>query len=138
MRFLVLMKPNDPTYEQGAMPTEAAIARMMKYNEELSKAGILLGLDGLHPSSKGARVTFAGGAATVTDGPFAETKELVGGYWIWKVKSKEEALAWVRRCPADDGNVIELRQIFDSEDFGPDFAARNDGFMAGVEKNRGA
>ena len=93
MRFMVLMIPGDKNVESGAMPDPASIAAMMKYNQELADAGVLLALDGLHPSSKGARVAFAGGKRTVTDGPFTEARELIGGYWLWQVKSKEEAIA---------------------------------------------
>jgi hypothetical protein len=118
MRFMMFMIPNREAYEADAMPDEQAIAAMMAYNEELTKAGVLLALDGLQPPSKGARITFAGGRPTVTDGPFAEAKEVIGGYWLIQVKSKEEAVAWATRCPADDGNVIELRQVFELEDFG--------------------
>lgn len=118
MRFMMFMIPNQQAYEAGGLPDEKAIAAMMAYNEELTKAGVLLALDGLQPPSKGARVTFSGGKPTVTDGPFAEAKEVIGGYWLIQVKSKDEAIAWATRCPADDGNIIELRQVFELEDFG--------------------
>src|SRR5439155_3201778 len=94
---------------------------MGKYNEELAKAGVLLAADGLHPSSKGARVRFQGGQRTVTDGPFPETKELIAGYWLWKVSSKEEAIAWLKRAPFDGGTEVELRQVFEAADFGEAF-----------------
>ena len=119
MRFLMLMYPN-PAAEEGTMPTAEQIAAMMKYNEDLGKAGALLALDGLQPSSKGVRLHFDGGAPRIVDGPFTEAKEIVGGYWIVQVKSREEALEWARRCPADKGNMIELRQIFEMSDFAPE------------------
>jgi hypothetical protein len=102
------------------MPSAELVAAMTKYNQALRDAGVLLALDGLHPSQKGARVSFSAGKATVTDGPFAEAKELVGGYWMIQVKSKEEAVAWARRCPAPDGDVIEVRQVQEMEDFPAD------------------
>jgi hypothetical protein len=120
MRFMVLMIPGNPAYEQGAMPDERLISAMMKYNEELAKAGVLLGLDGLQPTSRGARIHFSEGKGTVTDGPFAEAREVIGGYWLWQVKSKEEAVQWADRCPAEDGDTIELRQVFDPADFDPE------------------
>jgi hypothetical protein len=104
----------------GAMPDAAVVAEMMKYNEELGKAGVLLALDGLHPPSMGARVTFAGGKATITDGPFSEAKEVVGGYWLLQVRSREEALVWATRCPAGEHDTIEVRQVQDFADFPPD------------------
>ncbi len=122
MRYMVLMIPGSDRYEAGALPDEKLIAAMMKYNEELAKAGALLALDGLHPSSKGARIRFSGGKRTVTDGPFAEAREVIGGYWLWQVRSKEEAIEWASRCPAADGDTIELRQVFEMSDFGPEVA----------------
>jgi hypothetical protein len=110
--------------EAGIMPSEQLITEMGNFNEELSKAGILVDCDGLHPSSKGARVRFSGDQRTVIDGPFIETKELVAGYWIWEVKSKEEAIEWVKRCPnpmPGTESEIEIRQIFSAEDFGAEF-----------------
>jgi hypothetical protein len=136
MRFLVLTFPGDKSFEQGSMPDQKVIATMMKFNEELSKAGILLALDGLHPTSKGARVRFAGGKRTVTDGPFTEAKEIIGGYWLWQVKSKEEAVAWASRCPLQEGDVLELRQIFDMADVGEALAERwkeRPGYHPGIE-----
>jgi hypothetical protein len=121
MRFMMLMIPKG--YEKaatGAMPDAKAVAAMMKYNEALQKAGVLLALDGLHPPSMGARVTFSGGKAKVTDGPFTEAKEVVGGYWMIQVKSKEEAVEWASRCPASDSEVIELRQVQEMSDFPAD------------------
>jgi hypothetical protein len=117
MRFLVLVKPPAAAYEAGVMPSAELVANMGAFNEELAKAGVLLAAEGLHPTAKGARISFAGGNPTVTDGPFAETKELVGGFWLLQVKSKEEAIEWLRRCPFEGDDEIELRQIFDVEDF---------------------
>jgi hypothetical protein len=118
MRFLVLVKP--PTaggYEEGKMPSPKLVANMGAFNAELAKAGVLLSAEGLHPTAKGARIDYAGGKPTVTDGPFAETKELVGGFWIIQVKSKDEAIEWLRRCPFEGDEVVELRQIHDPEEF---------------------
>src|SRR4051812_22925624 len=120
MRFMVLMIPGNKAGESGAMPDDKAIAAMMKYNEELAKAGILLALDGLQPTSKGARITFTGGKRTVVDGPFSEAREVIGGYWMWQVKSKEEAIEWAKRCPAAEHDTLELRQVFEMSDFGPE------------------
>jgi hypothetical protein len=117
MRFMVLV-PAGPEYEAGQMPTTDELAEMTKFNEELVKAGVMIAGEGLHPSSKGAKVRFEGGDRTVVDGPFTEAKELVGGYWIWEVGSKEEAIEWLKRAPFDDGTEIELRQVFETEDFG--------------------
>jgi hypothetical protein len=122
MRFLMLMYPGAKA-ESGVMPDQKAISGMMKYNDELAKAGVLLALDGLHPSSKGARVLKSGGKRQVIDGPFSEAKELVGGYWLIEVKSKEEAVQWASRCPIEEGEMIELRQVFEMSDFGPEVAA---------------
>ena len=121
MRFMMLMIPRG--YESatpGTMPDAEAVASMMKYNESLQKAGVLLALDGLHPPSMGARVSFPGGKPQVTDGPFAEAKEVLGGYWMIQVKSKEEAIAWASRCPASDNEVIEVRQVQEFADFPAD------------------
>jgi len=122
MRFMVLVKATKDS-EAGAPPDEKLMAEMGKYNEELVKAGILLAGEGLHPSSKGARVRFSGSSRTVVDGPFAETKELVAGFWLWQVKSKEEAIEWVKRCPnpMPGESEIEIRQVFEMEDFGAEF-----------------
>jgi hypothetical protein len=121
MRFMMLMIPNGyQNADAGVRPDAKLAAAMAKYNEALSKAGILLALDGLHPAAKGARVSFAGGRSTVIEGPFTEAKELVGGYWIIAVKSKEEAVEWAVRCPAQDGDVIEVRQVFEMSDFPPE------------------
>ncbi|HZF12332.1 MAG TPA: YciI family protein [Thermoanaerobaculia bacterium] len=119
MRFMVLVKA-DKNSEAGAMPDEKILTDMGKFNEELVKAGVMLAGEGLQPSSKGARVKFSGGRTTVTDGPFAETKELVAGFWLWQVKSKEEAIEWLKRAPFDGGTEVEIRQVFETEDFGPE------------------
>jgi hypothetical protein len=116
---MVLVKASEES-EAGVLPTQELVARMGAFNEELVKAGVMLAGDGLQSSAKGARVRFANGKTTVTDGPFAETKELVAGYWIWQVKSRDEAIAWLRRAPFEDAEV-EIRQIFEAEDFGPEF-----------------
>jgi hypothetical protein len=120
MRFMMLMIPNlsEDEYERG--PSADGVAEMMQYNEALTQAGVLLALDGLHPSSKGARVALSGGRKTVTDGPFTEAKELVGGYWLIDVKSKEEAVEWATRCPLGEGNVIEVRQVQEMSDLPED------------------
>jgi hypothetical protein len=129
MRFMMLMIPKGYEKAQpGAMPDAKAVAAMMKYNEALQKAGVLLALDGLHPPSMGARVTFAGGKPKVTDGPFTEAKEVVGGYWMIQVKSKEEAVEWASRCPASDNEVIELRQVQEMSDFPADVQEAAAGF----------
>jgi hypothetical protein len=129
MRFMMLMIPKG--YENaapGTMPDAKHVTEMMKYNESLQKAGILLALDGLHPPSAGARVSFAGGKAKVTDGPFAETKEVVGGYWMIQVKSKEEAIEWASRCPGTDTETIEVRQVHEFAEFPPDVQEAVAGF----------
>jgi hypothetical protein len=121
MRFMMLMIPKG--YESatpGTLPDAEGVARMMKYNESLQKAGVLLALDGLHPPSMGARVSFEGGKPKVRDGPFAEAKEVLGGYWMIQVKSKEEAVAWASRCPAGRNEMIEIRQVQEFADFPPD------------------
>ena len=122
MRFMVLLKA-DANSEAGVMPSEQLLAEMTRYNEELAKAGVLLAGEGLQPSSKGARVKFSGTRRTVIDGPFAETKELIAGFWILQTRSKEEAIEWVKRCPNPlEGDAeIEIRQVFEPEDFGPAF-----------------
>ncbi|MGH7903924.1 MAG: YciI family protein [Candidatus Dormibacteraceae bacterium] len=118
MRFMVLVKANKDS-EAGALPDEQILTAMNKYNESLVQAGVLLAAEGLHPSSKGARVRFEGGRRTVIDGPFTETKELIAGFWLVQVKSKEEAIEWVKRAPFDGGTEIEIRQVFETEDFEP-------------------
>ena len=122
MRFMVIVRATKDS-EAGALPSEELLTAMGKYNEELAKAGILLAGEGLQPSSKGARVRFSGAKRTVIDGPFAETKELIAGFWLWKVKSKEEAIEWVKRCPnpMPGDSEIEIRQVFEAEDFGEQF-----------------
>jgi hypothetical protein len=123
MRFMVIVKATKNS-EAGVMPSEELLAAMGKFNEELVKAGVMLAAEGLHPSSKGARVKFSGGKRTVIDGPFAETKELVAGFWLWQCKSKEEAIEWVKRCPdpmPGEESIIEIRQVFEAEDFGAEF-----------------
>src|SRR6267378_3852267 len=118
MRFLMLMIPKGyDTAKPGTMPDAKAVAAMMKYNDSLQKAGVLLSLDGLHPPSMGARVSFSGGKPKATDGPFAEAKEVIGGFWMIQVKSKEEAVEWATRCPGSDNEVIELRQVQEFADF---------------------
>ena len=122
MRVMVIIKANKDT-EAGVMPSEQLLTEMGNFNEELVKAGIMLAGEGLHPSSKGARVRFSGASRTVVDGPFTETKELIAGYWLWRVKSMDEAIDWVKRCPNPTGaeSVIEIRQVFEADDFGAEF-----------------
>jgi hypothetical protein len=123
MRFMIIVKASKDS-EAGKMPSEELLAAMGKYNEELVKAGIMLAGEGLQPSSKGARVRFSGDRRIVTDGPFTETKELIAGFWLWQVKSKEEAIDWVKRCPNPMPGTeaeIEIRQVFEAEDFGAEF-----------------
>ncbi len=123
MRFMILVKA-DKNSEAGVLPNEKLLTEMGKFNEELVKAGVMLAGEGLQPSSKGARVKFSGSKRTVIDGPFAETKELIAGYWLWQVKSKEEAVEWVKRCPnpfPGTESEIEIRQLFEAEDFGAEF-----------------
>ena len=122
MRFMVMVKATQDS-EQGVMPSEELLAAMGRYNEELAKAGVMLAGEGLHPSSNGARVRFDGASRAVVDGPFAETKELVAGFWIWQCKSLDEAIEWVKRCPnpMPGPSEIEIRQIFEAEDFGEEF-----------------
>ncbi len=119
MRFMILVKASKES-EAGVMPNQQLLTEMGKFNEELVKAGVMLAGEGLHPSSKGVRVRFSGGKRTVIDGPFAETKELIAGFWIWQVKSKEEAIEWVKRCPNphNEETEVEIRQVFEAEDFG--------------------
>ena len=120
MRFMVLLKANEET-EAGVMPSEQLLKEMGNYNEELVKAGIMLAGEGLHPSSKGRRVRFSGADRTVIDGPFAETKELVAGFWLWQVKSMDEAVEWLKRAPFDGGTEVEIRPVFEADDFGKEF-----------------
>ena len=119
MRFMVIVKA-DKSSEAGVLPTHELLAEMGKFNEELAKAGVLLAAEGLQASSKGARVKFSGKKRTVTDGPFSETKELIAGFWLWQVRSKDEAIEWLKRAPFEDTEV-EIRQVFEAEDFGAEF-----------------
>ena len=142
MRVMVIVKATQNS-EAGVMPSEKLLADMGKFNEELVKAGVMLAGDGLHPSSKGKRVRFAGGKKTVVDGPFAETKDLIAGYWIWQVKSMEEAVEWVRRCPdpmPGEESEIEIRPVFEADDFGkeftPELRAQEERLRAEVERQR--
>ena len=118
MRFMILVKANKDS-EAGVLPDEKILTEMGKFNMQLEKAGVLLAAEGLQASSKDARVKLSGSKRIVTDGPFAETKELIAGFWIWQVKSKDEAIAWLKRAPFDDGFEVEIRQVFEAEDFGP-------------------
>jgi hypothetical protein len=122
MRFMVIVKANKDS-EAGVMPSEELLTAMGNFNEELVKAGVMLAGEGLQPSSKGARIKFSGTKRTVVDGPFAETKELIAGFWLWQVRSKEEAIEWVKRCPNpfDGDSEIEIRQVFEADDFGAEF-----------------
>ena len=134
MRFMMLMIPKG--YEDaapGTLPEAGAVDTMMKYNEEMVKAGIVLAMDGLHPPSMGARVRFPGGKPVVTDGPFAEAKEVLGGYWMINVKSKEEAIEWAKKCPASENEMIEIRQVQEYEDFTPDIQKSIDKFGFEIE-----
>jgi hypothetical protein len=123
VRFMMLMIPNITNDEWASGPSEEAVAAMTAYNEELAKAGALLSLDGLHPTDKGARVTFSKGTPKVTDGPFAEAKEVLGGYWMIQVASLADAVEWARRIPAADGDIVELRQVYEMSDFSPEAQA---------------
>ena len=142
MRVMVMIKATKNS-EAGVMPSEKLLGEMGKFNEELVKAGVMLAGDGLHPSSKGVRVSFSGGERKVIDGPFADTKGVVAGFWVWKVKSMEEALEWVKRCPdpmPGEDAEIEIRPIFEAEDFGkeltPDLRAQEERLRAEVERQR--
>jgi hypothetical protein len=129
VRFMMLVIPKGyETAKPGTTPDPEAVARMMKYNEELQKAGVLLALDGLHPPSVGARVSFSGGKPTVSDGPFAEAKEVIGGYWMIQVRSKAEAIEWAKRAPMGDNEIIEIRQVQEMADFPPDVQKAAAGF----------
>ena len=129
MRFMLLMIPKGyETAEPGAMPDPEAVSAMMKYNEAMQKAGILLSLDGLHPPSMGARVTFSGGKPVVTDGPFPEATEVLGGYWMIRVNSRDEAIDWAKRCPASANEIVEVRQVQEFEDFPADVQEAASGF----------
>ena len=139
MRFMILVKA-DKTSEAGVLPDEKILTEMGKFNAELEKAGVMLAGEGLHASSKGARVRFDGAKRTVIDGPFAETKELVAGFWIWEVKSKDEAIAWLKRAPFDGGTEVEIRQVFEPEEFGaalkPEFVAAEKRIRANQAKKK--
>ena len=117
MRFMVIVKA-DKNSEAGVMPSREILTAMGKFNEELVKAGVMLAAEGLHPTSKGKRVRFSGGKHTIIDGPFTESKELIAGFWLWQVRSMEEAIEWLKRSPFDGGTEIEIRQVFEAEDFG--------------------
>jgi len=137
MRVMVIVKANKDS-ENGVMPSEKILTDMGKYNEELVKAGVMLAGEGLHPTSKAKRVRFSGADRTVIDGPFAETKELIAGYWIWKVKSMDDAITWLKRAPFDGGTEIEVRPIFEMEEFGkemtPELRAQEERLRAEMEK----
>lgn len=142
MKVMVIVKATKNS-EAGLMPSEKLLADMGKYNEELVKAGIMLAGDGLHPSVKGKRIRFSGSKRTVADGPFTETKELIAGYWIWQVRSMEEAVEWARRCPdpmPGEESVLEIRPIFEAEDFGaeftPELRARDEELRAAIERQK--
>ena len=126
MRFMMFMYPSDDAEKTGAMPSAEDVAQMMKYNEELAKAGVLIALDGLHPSSKGARITFPGGKPKVSDGPFSESKEIIGGYWMIQTKSRDEAIEWAKRVPGAGAKFVEVRQVFEMTDFPADVQAAGD------------
>jgi hypothetical protein len=137
MRFMMLVIPKGyESAKPGAMPDPKAVAAMMKFTESMRKAGVLLALDGLHPPSMGARVSFSGGKPKVTDGPFAEAKEIVGGYWMIQAKSREEAIEWAKRCPGSDNEVIEVRQVQEFEDFSPEVQKAVSGGAALRDKAR--
>jgi hypothetical protein len=145
MRFMMLMIPKGyETAAAGTLPGADAVSAMMKYNEELQKAGVLLALDGLHPPSMGARVTFPGGKPRVSDGPFAEAREVLGGYWMINVASREEAIQWASRCPGGENEIIEVRQVQEMSDFPPDVQEAAAGFTemqqgaSGKSKGKGA
>jgi hypothetical protein len=139
MRFMIIVKASKES-EAGEMPSTELLAAMGNYNEELVKAGVMLAGDGLHPTSKGVRVRFDGKKRTVIDGPFAETKELIAGFWIWQVKSRDEATEWLKRAPFDGGTEIEVRQVFEAEDFGeeftPELREQEARLMADAARNR--
>ena len=139
MRFMVIVKA-DKDSEAGVLPNKEILTAMGKFNDELVKAGVMLAGEGLQPSSKGARVKFNGKQRIVRDGPFAETKELIAGFWLWQVKSKEEAIEWLKRAPFDGGTEVEIRQVFESEDFGaeftPELRQQEERQRAAIEKNK--
>jgi len=139
MRFMVIVKATKKS-EAGVLPDEKILTAMGKYNEELVKAGVMLAGEGLHASSKGARVKFSGKNRIVTDGPFPETKELIAGFWLWKVNSKEEAIEWLKRAPFDGGTEVEIRQVFEAEDFGaaltPEVREREERMRAQLDQRK--
>jgi hypothetical protein len=139
MRVLVAVKANKDS-EAGVMPTKDILTAMGKFNEELVKAGVMLAAEGLHPSSKGKRIRFEGGKKTVIDGPFAETKELIAGFWLWQVRSMDEAIEWLKRSPFDGGAEVEVRPVFEAEDFGaeltPELRAQEERLRKEVQKRK--
>ncbi|HLI35473.1 MAG TPA: YciI family protein [Terriglobia bacterium] len=139
MRVMVIVKANEES-EAGVLPSTEILTRMGKYNEELVKAGVMLAGEGLRPSSKGARVKFSGEKRTVTDGPFTETKELIAGFWLWQVKSMEEAIEWLKRAPFDGGTEVEIRPVFETEDFAaqltPELRAQEERLRTEVAKRK--
>jgi hypothetical protein len=139
MRFMVIVKANKDS-EAGVLPDQKMLAAMGNFNDELVKAGVMLAGEGLQPSSKGVRVKFAGKQRVVRDGPFAETKELIAGFWLWQVRSKEEAIEWLKRAPFEEGAEVEIRQVFEAEDFGaeytPELRQQDERQRAAIEKNR--
>src|SRR5437016_1446963 len=139
MRFIVMVKATKDS-EAGVLPTKQMLAEMGKFNDELVKAGVMLAGEGLRDSSKGARITYSGNKRTVRDGPFAETKELVAGFWIWQTKNKAEALEWAKRIPFRDGEEVEIRQVFEAEDFGaeftPELRQQEERQRAAIDKNK--
>jgi len=138
MRFMMLVIPKGyEKAEPGTMPDPKQVADMMKFNEALQQAGVLLALDGLHPPSMGARVTFSGGKPSVIDGPYIETKEVLGGYWMIRVNSKEEAIEWAKRCPMQDNEIIEIRQVQEFDDFTPEVKEAAAGFQEMQERAQG-
>jgi hypothetical protein len=144
MRVMVIVKATKNS-EAGVMPSEQLLAEMGKYNEELVKAGVMLAGEGLHPSSKGKRIIFSGNKKSIVDGPFVETKELIAGFWLWQVKSMDEAVEWARRCPSpmpDEEGILEIRPVFEAEDFGaeytPELRAQDDRLRAEIERQQKA
>jgi hypothetical protein len=139
MRFMVIVKA-DKNSEAGEMPDHKILEAMGKYNEELAKAGVMLAGEGLHPTSKGKRVKFSGSQRSVTDGPFAETKELIAGFWLWEAKSMDEAVEWLKRAPFDGGTEVEIRQVFEADDFGeaftPELRAQEDKIRAQIAEKK--
>ena len=139
MRVMVIVKANEET-EAGVMPSEQLLTEMGKFNEELVKAGVMLAMEGLHPTSKAKRVRFSGRQRTVIDGPFAETKELIAGFWLWQVKSVDEAVEWLKRAPFDEGAEVEIRPVFEADDFGkeftPELRAQEERLRAEIERQK--